>query len=484
VTQAPPSSGDAAGDDPPSDHAVGADGEVPSRPSRRDLLRGPILPTLLVLAAPLLASNLGPVIFQVTDLSFISRLGEEAMASVIIANQTIWQIIVMIIMGSSFATQSLIAQAVGAGDHERAGRIAGQTVLLAATFSLTVAIVGFLFADQLFTLTGSQPHFAPFGVPYLRLILMLNGGLCGALLLRGILVGSGDATTPLMVSLVQTPVALLVEWTLIFGNFGAPALGVRGVALGLVSGQLIAAAIYATVLARGRSRLHVRRRHLRPDPAIMRQIMRLAWPPAVQMMGMVATTFAVLQLTKGFGPSIQAAYSIGLRIGMVVPLLSFPLVNACATLVGQALGARNPKRAWQAYRAGLVVHVGLMWTLLAVLCTFRGDLLRLLSSDPAVIEAGRTYLLFFSGSFALVAVYLVTLRSLQGAGDFFAPMVVALATTFVFTLPLAFVLAYHIDLGPIGVWTALLLHSLVTTVATVGWLVTRPWARAGRAAAT
>jgi Na+-driven multidrug efflux pump len=62
-------------------------------------------------------------------------------------------------------------------------------------------------------------------------------------------------------------------------------------------------------------------------------------------------------------------------------------------------------------------------------------------------------------------------------------MLLALTTTFVFTLPLAFVLAYHVDLGPVGVWTALLLHSLVTTTATVGWLVTRPWARAGRAAA-
>ena len=483
MTHARVAAGDAPEDDPPAPlAAVDAEVALP-QPARRDLLSGPILPALLVLAAPLLASNIGPVIYQVTDLSFISRLGEEAMASVIIANQTIWQIIVMIVMGSSFATQALIAQAIGAGDHDRAGRIAGQTILLAATFSATVALIGALFAERLFALTGSQPHFAPFGVPYLRLILMLNGGLCGALLLRGVLVGSGDATTPLLVSLVQTPIALLVEWTLIFGHFGAPALGVRGVALGLVSGQLLAASIYATVLARGRSRLHVRRRHLRPDPVIMKQIVRLAWPPAVQMMGMVATTFAVLQLTKGFGASIQAAYSIGLRIGMVVPLLSFPLVNACATLVGQALGARNQTRAWQAFRAGLLVHVLLMWSLLGLLCLFRGELLQLLSSDPEVIAAGRTYLLFFSGSFGLVAIYLVALRSLQGAGDFLAPMLLALTTTFVFTLPLAFVLAYHVDLGPIGVWTALLLHSLVTTTATVGWLVTRPWAKVGRAAA-
>jgi putative MATE family efflux protein len=447
-----------------------------------DLTRGPILKALVILAAPLLISNVGLVLFQIVDLAFISSLGDAPMASVIIVNQTIWQVVMMTLLGASFATQSLISQAIGAGDIERAERTAGQTVLIGAALSLIISFAGLFFTEFLFSLTGAQPGFEPFGVPYLRLLLLLNVGLVGAMLLRGVLVGSGDATTPLIISILQTPLALFGEWTLIFGNLGFPRLGVRGVAIGLAMGQMLALAIYGTVLARGRSRLHLHLRHLRPDPVILRRILRNTWPPAVQMMSMVITTFAILRLTNEFGASVQTAYSIGLRLGMIVPLISFPLVNACATLLGMAVGAGDERRAWKVFRTGLFVHIGMMWSALILLAFFRIEILAALTDEIEVIRVGGTYILFLSASFALTAVYFVVMRCLQGAGDFFAPMAISIATTFVLTLPLAFLVARWTSFGPNGIWTVLLLHSVVSTLATSGWLMTRGWARRGRSA--
>ncbi len=448
--------------------------------ARADLTTGSIARNAISLAAPLLVSNLGAVVFQVIDLGFLSTLGDQPMAAAIIINQTIWQLLMMLMLGASFGTQSLIAQAIGAGDDARAGRTVGQALLLVAAVSVSVMLAGTFLPARLFALSGARPEFAGEGVPYLRLLLLLNIGLVGGMISRGILVGAGDGRTPMIVSLVQFPITLFVEWTLIFGNLGFPRLGISGVAIGIASGQILSFLIYATVLFRGWSKVTVRLADLRPNPEILREIARKSWPPALQMIGMVVTTFTVLRIMRGFDPAIQAAYSIGLRLGMIVPLISFPLVNACATLVGQAVGAGDAQRAKDVVRSMTKLHVSIMWPALAILAFFRVELLSLLTDDPAVLRVGATYMLFFAASFSLVAIYFVLLRALQGAGDFLVPMSISLGVVFLVTIPFAFLLS-RTGLAELGIWTALLLSNIASLVATAAWMRTGRWLRAAEA---
>ncbi len=450
--------------------------ESPSTDETVDLTSGSIPRSAIRLAAPLLLSNAGAVIFQIVDLRFLSQLGDEPMAAAIIVNQTIWQLLMMLMMGASFGTQALIARAVGSGDTERASRTAAQALLLAATVATLVTLAGAFATPALFTLSGARAEFAADGIPYLRILLVLNVGLVGGMVARGILVGAGDGRTPLIVSMVQFPITLLMEWLLIFGNLGFPELGIRGVAIGLVVGQVTSLLIYTTVLARGWSHVSIAARHLLPDLRIIKEIASQSWPPALQMIGMVATTFAILRIMRDFSPAIQAAYSIGLRLGMIVPLISFPLVNACATLVGQALGAGKPDRAKATVSMMIKMHAAVMWPMLGILAFFRHELISSLTADQAVIEAGSTYLLFFASSFSLVAIYFVILRSLQGAGDFMGPMAISLGTTFTMTIPAAYLLS-RTDLAHLGIWTALLLHNIVTLTATAYWMSRGKWLR-------
>ena len=288
--------------------------------------------------------------------------------------------------------------------------------------------------------------------------------------------GAGDTTTPFFVTVAQTSVAVLAEWLLIFGNWGAPELGVRGVALGIAAGQLLAMSLGLAVLFLGRSRLHLRARHLRPDPAMMKQVLRLSWPPAVQMATNVAMTFTYLRLAGRFGETVQTAYAVGLRLGMVVPMIGFPLAGAAATLVGQALGAGKRERAWQAIRVGLLVHGSVMWSFALLLLWYRSDIMALLSSDPEVIAVGSEYLLFLSGAFFAWAFYFVFLRSLQGAGDMLVPMVISLGST-LFAIPLAIALSLYTDLGRQGLWIAFLATSWLSTLGTGLRVATGRWAR-------
>jgi len=305
----------------------------------RDHTRGRLIISLLVLALPGLASSLSGVVFQIVDLVFISRLGDAAMASVVIVNQTLRQTYFMLLMGASFGTQALVAAAVGAGDVERAEHVAGQAITMGLAISVFLMLLGGLFPEWLFSLPGPNSSFYEYGVPYVRLLFLLNFGVIGTLFFNAILSGAGDTTTPLFVMMFQTAVALGAEWLLIFGNWGAPALGVEGVAIGIAIGQIAAMLAGLAVLFRGGARVHLRAHHFVPDFPALRRIAGLSWPPALQMLGNVATTYLFLRLTGEFGDATQAAYAIGLRLGMIAPMVCFPLAGACATIVGQTLGA-------------------------------------------------------------------------------------------------------------------------------------------------
>jgi putative MATE family efflux protein len=430
------------------------------------------------LALPLLASSaLGGVVFQLVDLAFLSRLGEAPMAAVIIVNQTLRQLVMLLLIGGSFGSQALIARAVGEGRIERAEHIAGQLVMLGATFAGFVALAGLLVPGFLFSLSGPDPSFHAYGVPYLRLIYLLSFGVVGTQCFVAILSGAGDTTTPFLVILVQTTVAIFAEWILIFGNLGAPALGVRGAALGIATGQIIAMAIGFAVLFRGRSRVHLRSRHLRPDPLVMREILALSWPPAIQMGTAVVVSFAYLRLAGTFGESVQAAYAIGLRLGMIVPMVCFPLATGGATLVGQALGSGNAPRAWRAIGVALLVHGAVTWSFAVGVFFFRTELMDLFSNDPEVIAIGAEYLLYFAGVLVMWGFYFVFLRALQGAGDMVVPMAISLSTTLLLSIPLASYLSLATDLGYRGLWVAFLVSSVVATVATGLRVATGRWAR-------
>jgi putative MATE family efflux protein len=434
---------------------------------------------LLVLAVPLFATSLSGVVFQLVDLTFVSRLGDDVTTAVIVTNQSIRQLLFMLVMGASFGTQALMARAVGEGRAGAAERVAGQVLLVGVGLSVAVALLGWLAPRPLLAAMNVSPGVLEVGVPYVRLVLLLHFGAIFTFLVSAILNGAGDTTTPLLLALVQTAASLLGEWLLIFGHLGFPALGIAGVAIGTAAGQVLSLALAARVLFGGRARVRLRLAHLRPEGALVRRILALSWPPGLQMIGGFLVTVVFLRVAGDFGEQAQAAYSIGLRLGMVGPMLAFPIAGACATLVGQNLGAGHVDRAWRSIAVGLGVHAPLLWTVAALLFAFGDPIVSAFSRDPEVVRIGAEFLRYQAGTFAAWGLYFVFFRALQGAGDVRASMVISLGSSLGLTLPLGIALAapWGADMGPTGLFLGVLLGSWVTTVATGAWLATGRWAR-------
>jgi Na+-driven multidrug efflux pump len=232
------------------------------------------------------------------------------------------------------------------------------------------------------------------------------------------------------------------------------------------------------VVSSGSSRIHLRSRHMRPDWRVLKQILTLAWPPALQMIGGFLVTVFFIRVMGGFGDKAQAAYSIGLRLAMVGPMLGLPIASACATLVGQSLGAGDPRRAWRSVFVGLAVHGTVMLGVAAGIFFFRIPLLEVFTRDPEVIAIGSEMLAYQAASLTMMAVYLVVFRTLQGAGDVIFPMAMSLANSLLLTLPLGLYLAHTRELGPSGIFMASLAGAVSITLVSSVWMSTGRWTRA------
>lgn len=443
----------------------------------RSLVEGALSRALLSLVAPMIAVSIANVVFQVADLRFVGALGPAALAAVVLANQGIRQMAFLAVMGLSWASGTVVAWHVGAGDTDGAARAAGQTLLIGLVVSLLLAVLGLVAAGPIFDLVKPTEEVRAVGVPFLRLGFVLSFSMVFSQLGGAVLTGAGDAATPMRISILATSIMIVAEWALIFGKLGLPELGAIGVVVGTAIGSSVGLVLLLRVLFSRGGALHVEARHLRPDPALLRRILGLSWQPLLQLSTRVIVTIVFARLAAGFGTVAQAAYAVGMRLDLLPLALGLPIANAGATLVGQCLGAGRPERAAASVRLATLWHAALLWPIAVVILLAPDRIVSFFTSDPAVIAAAATYLRYSAVGFFFMAFYMVQFRALQGAGEMIPVMVISVPVLLAITIPLAYWLSVPERLGLEGLWAASLASFVVVTLATAAWYSTGRWKR-------
>jgi Na+-driven multidrug efflux pump len=214
---------------------------------------------------------------------------------------------------------------------------------------------------------------------------------------------------------------------------------------------------------------------------MIRTLLGFSWQPSLHFVARSLIIMAFMWLAGQLGGEVQAAYTIGLRIEMVVIMIAFPLANACATLVSQNLGAGDVGRAWRSiFVSSGVVTAALVPAVLA-LFLWRRDLVGVFTGDAVVAEMASDYLFYSSFSMLLYGLYFVAFRTLQASGDMNTPMIISIAAALLFGTPLGLGLASYTELGATGMWIANMAYTGLNAVMMIGWLATGRWARDGMA---
>jgi putative MATE family efflux protein len=424
------------------------------RGSHKDYTTGPIGRSVILLAIPMVLEMCMESIFAVVDIKWVSYLGPDAMATVGLT-ESMLTIIYALAIGLSIGATAMVARRIGEHDTDGAARAAMQSVYLGLLLAIILALIGAPLASKLLAAMGAAPSVIEHGVWFTRIMLACNVTVVMLFMINAIFRGAGDAAIAMRVLWLANALNILLGPCFIFGLGPFPKLGIAGAAVATNIGRGTGA-IYAFVrLVRKGGRFEIRREHLRIEPTIMGRLVRLSAVGTLQVFIGMASWIGQVRIISAFGTDALAGYIVGVRVILFALLPSWGMSNAAATMVGQALGAKKPDRAersvWLAglYNMCVLGVVGLLFVV------FAPQIIRLFTSDPAVMPYGVDCLRIVACGFLFYAYGMVLTQSFNGAGDTWTPTIINLFVFWLWELPLAYVLAITLNFGPRGVFLAI-----------------------------
>jgi putative MATE family efflux protein len=424
------------------------------RGSHRDFTEGPIGPAIVIHAIPMVMEMIMESVFAIADIFWVSKLGADSVATVGIT-ESMLALIYAVAIGVSISATATVARRIGEKDPEGAASAAVQSIALGVALAIPIGYAGALAAPKLLALMGGSPELVATGWKFTTVMLGGNVVIMLLFLINAIFRGAGDAAIAMRVLWFANILNILLGPCFIFGLGPFPELGVTGAAVATTIGRGSGVLYQLWTLSRGRGRIVIRRRHLKLEPAVMLRLLKLSGNAVFQILIGTASWIGLVRILSGFGSSVLAGYTIGIRIIVFALLPSWGLSNAAATMVGQSLGAGKPDRAersvWIAgfYNMLFLGAVGLVFVI------FAPQLLSLFTDDPAVVPWGTACLRYVSFGFLFYAWGMVITQAFNGAGDTWTPTWLNLFCFWLWEIPLAWVLAKAAGFGPRGVFLAI-----------------------------
>jgi putative MATE family efflux protein len=393
-------------------------------------------------------------VFSVVDVLYVGRLGPDAVATVGLT-EAILTICYAVALGLGMGASAMVARRIGEKDPEQAARTAVQAIGLGVLLGVPIALAGAWYSRPLLELMGASAWVLEHGLRYTQVMMASMFSVILLFLINAVFRGAGDAAIAMRVLWMANLVNIVLAPFLIFGWGPFPALGVVGAAVATTFGRTLGVVYQLSRLAVGNGHLRVRFEHLRLEPRTMLTMLRLSGLGMFQVF-VATTSWAVLaRIVATFGSAAMAGYTIAMRLVLFALLPSWGLGNAAATLVGQCLGARKPERGEQAvwtaarYTVIFLGTVGLIFILVAE------PIIGLFTSDAGSLSHGVRCLRIVSAGFLFYAFGTVLEQSFNGAGDTTTPTLVNLGCFWVLELPLAWVLAHVLELGPTGAFLSI-----------------------------
>jgi len=430
--------------------------------SEQDFTNGSLNRAVGLLAVPMVLEMAGESVFAVVDAFFVARLGSEALAAVGLT-ESLLEIVYAIAVGLSMATTALIARRIGEKNERGAAKTAVQAIVVGIATAVIFGVAGFVFATDLLVLMGASPATVAAGASYTR---VMYGGMVTIVLLflnNAIFRGAGDAATAMRALWLANGINIVLDPCLIFGLGPFPELGLMGAAVATTIGRGIGVLYQFWCLTRAK-RMKVTRADLRFDHGVVTKLLRLSAGGVGQMLIATASYIALIRILAGFGSEVLAGYVVSIRIVIFVILPSWGLSNAAATLVGQNLGAQKPERAERAVWITGIWNTAFMAVVTVVFVWLAPDIIHIFTTDPKMAPVGIESLRIISYGYVFYAWGMVMMQAFNGAGDTATPTWINFFCFWLFQIPLAWVLARPLGLGPTGVFVAIALSYSLSAV--------------------
>lgn len=468
-----------------------------------DVVDGKLFKPLLVLSAPIVASQVLNVGYNLADTFWVGRLGSDPVAALGYA----WAIIFMVAslaIGLTIAGAVLVAQHKGNDNQRMSHHVAGQTFSFVTVLAFFLAVIGYLGSPILVDFVGATPGTAPYeqAVSYTRIMFIGIVFVFWFFLFDAVCRGWGDTRTPMYLMAVSVGINVVVDPFFILGFEGNPIFlwlgmeslqatlldmtgftgwGVEGAAIATVLSRGFAAILGVVILFSGRIGIQPTIDDLWFDFDAITDIVRIGAPSAAELL-MRSVGMAVMTIILAMaGDDAVAAWGILHRLSSLLFMPALGLARGTETVVGQNIGAGQLDRAKRAVYLSSVVILSGFAIIISLSYPYAEGIVGVFlnvegSGNPElVIDMGAEYIRIAGPAYLAQGILRMMLGGLRGSGSTRAAMIFTLLEMWILRLPLAYVFLALLDMGVTGVWWAVAASYVLTTVITGVWFLRGTW---------
>jgi putative MATE family efflux protein len=432
--------------------------------TEQDFTTGSLGRAIFLLSVPMALEMMMESIFAVVDIFFVSRLGPDAVAAVGLTESMI-TLVYAVAIGLSTAASSMVSRRIGEKNSEGAADAAFQAILTGLIVSVVIAIPGVLFSRSLLRAMGASSVIVDEMWGYTAIMMGGNAAIMLLFIINGIFRSAGDAAISMRVLWFANIINIILDPLLIFGIGPFPELGVAGAAIATTTGRGMAVVLQLYYLFSGKKRVRLNWHNFRFDRRVMGRLIKLSLGGIGQHIIATSSWIILVRIVSVFGSTVVAGYTIAIRVIVFTLLPSWGLSNAASTLVGQNLGAQQPRRAERSVWVTGWTNMAFLGAIGTVLVIWSEHFIRLFISDPAVVEAGAISLRIVSIGFVAYGFGMVLVNALNGAGDTFTPTMINIFCYWILEIPLAYFLAIHSGMKENGVYISIVVAESVMTLA-------------------
>ncbi len=448
-----------------------------SPPDDKDwVLKTPIMQAMFKLGLPIAVMQALQIIYNLTDMFWLGRLGRDALAAV---NAT-WPVLFLIVAALAGLLQagiSLVSQYWGARDYESSMRAAGQVILIVLSAGVPVTVVAYVSLPLLLQLLGVPEEIVPDAVVYGRIFSagFMVFGLMDASV--SIFSAAGDTVTPMKVRALGVLMNVVLDPIFIFGVGPIPSLGVAGAAIATLLSEFVAASLAINLLVKGVKGERLKLNHLKPYRELLMKLVKIGLPISVSSVGEAAGFTVLTGIISIMGSAALASWGIGDRPIGLLDIFVGSLLGATTTIIGQSLGAGMFERARMTAYKIVAYGAAITGAGVSTYIFFRYELVTIFApSDLEVIQNSADFILYMGPSLVFFMMLRAAFSIATASGNTKPVMFLSLFRLWVLRNLLAYVFGPGpIGMGVRGLWIGMPISNIVTGILALAYILKGSW---------
>lgn len=399
----------------------------------------PIGRLILNMSLPMMISMLVQAMYNIVDSIYVSRVSEAALTSVSLAFPA-QNLMIGLATGTAVGVNALLSRALGAGDHDRANKVAENGVFLAMVGFVIFALFGMFGSRVFMAAQTANEQIVQYGVEYLVICCCCSFGLFGQIMFERLMSATGRTIYTMYTQMLGAIINIILDPIFIF-NLN---MGVKGAAVATVIGQIIAFAVGIVLNQKKNPEVRLNLKKFRPDGKLIGQIYAIGVPSVIMVgIGSIMTFLMnIILITYTAGKETTATvFGVYFKLNSFAFMPVFGLNNGVIPIIAFNYGAKNRKRMTKAVKVAICYALGFMLLGAALFLTIPDVLLGLFDANEMMLSIGIPALRIIGITFPVAAVCIVLGSVFQALGYGTYSMFTSIARQLVVLVPAAWILA-------------------------------------------